>query len=64
MKKINLAVLTLGILITSLVPASAIEGLKISVHSSNVVLSWPSTSNETYIVQYNMSLLSILLRHG
>ena len=34
----------------------AIEGLKISVQSSNVVLSWPSTNGETYIVQYRPTL--------
>lgn len=30
----------------------AIEGLKLSVQSTNAVLSWPSTNGETYIVQY------------
>jgi hypothetical protein len=30
----------------------AIEGLKISVQSTNAVLSWPSTNIETYMVQY------------
>ncbi len=34
----------------------AIEGLQISVQSSNVVLSWPSTNIETYIVQYRPTL--------
>jgi len=34
----------------------AIEGLKISVQCSNVVLSWPSVETETYIVQYRPTL--------
>ena len=34
----------------------AIEGLKISVQSSNAILSWPSTNAETYIVQYRPTL--------
>ena len=34
----------------------AIEGLKVSVESTNAVLSWPSTNIETYIVQYRSNL--------
>jgi hypothetical protein len=34
----------------------AIEGLKISVQSTNAVLSWPSTNIETYIAQYRKTL--------
>src|ERR1017187_3824130 len=34
----------------------AIEGLKISVPSTNVVLSWPSDPSETYIIQYRNTL--------
>jgi hypothetical protein len=36
----------------------AIEGLKISIQSTNAVLSWPSTNDgsETYIVQYRSNL--------
>ena len=34
----------------------AIEGLKISVHFTNAVLSWPSTNTETYIIQYRNTL--------
>lgn len=33
------------------IPALAIEGLHLSVQSSNVLLSWPSTTDETYVVQ-------------
>ncbi len=40
----------------SAVHTFAIEGLKIAVQSSNVVLSWPSTNGETYIVQYRPTL--------
>jgi hypothetical protein len=36
--------------------AFAIEGLKISVQSTNAVLSWPSTNFETYMVQYRSNL--------
>jgi hypothetical protein len=34
----------------------AIEGLKISVQGSNVMLSWPSTNIETYLVRYRPDL--------
>lgn len=34
----------------------AIEGLKISVQSTNAVLSWPSTNTETYVIQYRSNL--------
>ncbi|MGI8965914.1 MAG: hypothetical protein ACR2H1_07485, partial [Limisphaerales bacterium] len=33
----------------------AIEGLKISLQSSNVVLSWPSLETETFIVQFRLA---------
>ena len=36
----------------------AIEGIQVSIQSSNVVLSWPSDPSETYVVQYRPSLLS------
>ena len=36
--------------------AFAIEGLQISVQSTNAVLSWPSTNIETYMVQYRSNL--------
>jgi len=34
----------------------AIEGLKLSVQCSNVVLSWPSVEGQTYIIQYRPTL--------
>lgn len=34
----------------------AIEGLAISVPSTNVVLSWPSDTSETYLIQYRHAL--------
>ncbi len=34
----------------------AIEGLSIAVPSTNAVLSWPSDSSETYIIQYRHTL--------
>lgn len=46
------------LLLTSAVHSFAIEGIQVSVQSSNVVLSWPSATNETYIVQYLPALLS------
>jgi hypothetical protein len=55
MKTINAIVAGL-ILLTSSISSMAIEGLKISVQSTNAVLSWPSTNIETYIVQYRSNL--------
>jgi hypothetical protein len=46
------------ILILSSVSSFAIEGLKVSVQSTNILLSWPSATNETYIAQYRPSLTS------
>lgn len=34
----------------------AIEGLKIAIQSTNVVLSWPSASSETYMIQCRHTL--------
>jgi hypothetical protein len=34
----------------------AIEGLQVSVQSSNAIVSWPSTNTETFIVQYRSNL--------
>ncbi len=34
----------------------AIEDLRISVEGTNVVLNWPSTNGETYVVQFRPSL--------
>ncbi len=34
----------------------AIEGLKLQIHCPHVLLSWPSTNDETYIVQYRATL--------
>jgi hypothetical protein len=45
-----------GLVLASAIPALAIEGLHISVQSSNAVLFWPSTNTETYIVQYRSNL--------
>ena len=36
--------------------SSAIEGPQLTVQSTNVVLSWPSTNTETYIIQYRPTL--------
>lgn len=45
-------VLALGITNQTL----AIEGLKLQIRCPHVVLSWPSTNGETYIVQYRATL--------
>lgn len=34
----------------------AIEGLKLTVQSSNAVVSWPSRDGETYIIQHRSTL--------
>jgi hypothetical protein len=56
MKKTIIGICYILWLLASNDNVSAIEGLKISVQGSNVVLSWPSTNTETYIVQYRPSL--------
>ncbi len=43
-------------LIASTTAALAIEGLKLTIRCPDVVLSWPSTNDETYIVQYRPTL--------
>jgi hypothetical protein len=43
-------------LVASSVSVSAIEGLQISVRCPDVILGWPSTSGEYYIVQWRPSL--------
>ena len=43
-------------LVVSSGSVSAIEGLQISVQCPDVVLGWPSTSGENYIVQWRPSL--------
>ena len=54
----NIAVATaLAMLLTSGIKTFAVEGLKISVQSgTNVVLYWPSTDSEYYLIQYRPSL--------
>ena len=57
MKKFCNAILgAFGLVLSSNISLFAIEDLKISVVSSNVVLSWPSAETESYIVQYRQSL--------
>ena len=34
----------------------AIEQLRIALQDTNVVLSWPSLTNETYIIQHRATL--------
>ena len=49
MKTINGIIVAL-ILLASSIPAFAIDGLQISVPSTNAVLSWPSLTNEIYVI--------------
>ena len=59
--KQNIGKLVVGCVLACCLPlitpqVLAIEGLKVSVQSTNAVLSWPSTNIETYIVQYRSNL--------
>jgi hypothetical protein len=47
-----------AVILASAPHTPAIEGLRLSVQCSNVVLSWPSQEGETYIVQYRSDLTS------
>lgn len=50
-KTVQAVIGAFAISLISAVHSFAIEGLQLSVQSSNVVMSWPSATNETYIVQ-------------
>src|SRR5437764_11505966 len=57
MKKMNRGFFVILLALELLpLPLFAIEALKISVVCPDVVLSWPSTNAETYIVQYRPTL--------
>lgn len=57
MKTIKQAIIgAVALLFASAVNSHAIENLQVGIQSSNVVLSWPSTNIETYIVQYRSNL--------
>jgi hypothetical protein len=47
-----------ALLLLSSASSFAIEGLHVSVQSTNAVLSWPSVDVQNYIVQYQPSLTS------
>ncbi len=47
---------TVALLLLANTSSFAIEGLQVSLQSSNVVLHWPSTDGENYIVQYRPAL--------
>jgi hypothetical protein len=50
-------IVALAGLLTTRINTFAIEGIHLSVQSSNVILSWPSTNNgESYIIQYRQTL--------
>jgi hypothetical protein len=44
------------VLLASVIQSLSIEGLQISVQCPDVILGWPSSSEETYIVQWRPSL--------
>lgn len=57
MKTIKQAIIgAVSLSLVSAVHTFAIERLQISIQSSNVVLSWPSATNETYLIQYRPTL--------
>jgi hypothetical protein len=58
MKKFVYALGAAIVLFTSNTSTFAIEGLQVSVQSSNAILSWPSMTNETYIAQYRQTLVA------
>ncbi len=58
MKTIRIQILAVVVasILTSALHTLAIEGLQISVQSTNAILFWPSATNETYLVQYRPTL--------
>ena len=57
MKKTSQGIIAaLAVLFIATTPVLAIEGLTLQIHCPHVVLSWPSTNDETYIVQYRATL--------
>jgi hypothetical protein len=56
MKNIKGTIVIIALLLISVTYIFAIEGIQVSVQSSNAVLYWPSLTNETYIVQYRPTL--------
>ncbi|MEI2727331.1 MAG: hypothetical protein V9H26_28685 [Verrucomicrobiota bacterium] len=49
-------IVALAILFAATTQVFAIEGLKLQIRCPDVVLSWPSTNDETYLVQYRETL--------
>ncbi len=57
MKRIRQAIIGAGVLLlASTFHSFAVDGLQLSVQSTNVMLSWPSVEGETYVVQYRRTL--------
>lgn len=58
LRRTALIAITAGLLLTPVLRTHAIEGLKISLQCSNVVLSWPcrDDGSESFIVQYRQTL--------
>ena len=57
MNTIKQGIIGTAVLLVAAHHTFAIEGLKLSLQCSNVVLSWPSVEGETYIVQYRPTLV-------
>lgn len=56
MKTIFGGILIATTLFASVIQTRAIEGLKVSIQGSNAMVSWPSQTGATYIVQYRPTL--------
>jgi hypothetical protein len=52
-RSLSVAAIVLTVLMANAIRSYGIEGLRISVQQgTNIVLGWPSCTNETYIIQY------------
>jgi hypothetical protein len=56
MKTIRGIVFALAIIVASAIQSLAVDGLKISAQSSDIVLSWPSNPGQTYLILYTKSI--------
>lgn len=57
MKMVTLTIVaTVALLFVSAFPSFAVDGLQISVQTTNATLTWPSTEGETFVVQYRRTL--------
>jgi hypothetical protein len=56
MKTIKMTYFILAVIFVTAVHSFAIEGLQITVPGTNAVLSWPSDTSESYLIQYRHTL--------